>query len=397
MNKKLYAALLPLALGACDGADIRDKGVAGGDASPGGADAAPPRADGGTKSTWAFVVAGGPEGNGISARVDVDNLTVERNPVAGIVGGDPVVRAFGERIYIVDRLGGDNVTVLESDLSLVAQISTGVGSNPQDVAVDRDILFVPALDAPGVVVLDLSRPEAGVIETIDLSEIDEVDGIPDCASAYIVGNRLFVACSRFERTERAWIPRGPGVIAVIDVATKTLESTFELSHPNPFGWLQPYSGGEGPELLVSTVDFSDFSAGCLERIDTAEARSGGCLFTHEELGGYAGSYGQEAERLWVVVGESFTTARAALYDSAAKKWIEESALGEGRNPVSVGVCSDGRALVAENTAVDESDPLNVEYDRGLRVFSAQGDELTSATLDLGLPEGSFLQNGIVCP
>src|SRR5690606_37442985 len=118
-----------------------------------------------------------------------------QNAVAGVASTDPVVRRHGDRLYIINRFGADNVTVLDAGtLELVAQISTGPGSNPQDVAVDGDLLYVATMAGDGVAILDLTDPDAGVIDTIDLSPLDSAEDTPNCQTLALRGRHLMVAC-----------------------------------------------------------------------------------------------------------------------------------------------------------------------------------------------------------
>src|SRR5690349_8386996 len=82
---------------------------------------------------------------GIMSAVDVDTQTVTKNVAPqGAVGDDPMVRHFGSELFVVNRADGNNVTILDArTFALVEQLSTGAGSNPQDVAVRGNQLFVP--------------------------------------------------------------------------------------------------------------------------------------------------------------------------------------------------------------------------------------------------------------
>ena len=107
-------------------------------------DAPPP--DGPPAAPRAVVVAGDfTHGDpGVMSVVDLGTLTITNNVAPqGAVDSDPMLRKFGNELFVINR-SDNNITILKaSDFSLVEQIATGDNSNPQDVAVVGDKLFVP--------------------------------------------------------------------------------------------------------------------------------------------------------------------------------------------------------------------------------------------------------------
>lgn len=338
--------------------------------------------------------------------------TSETGIIAGVVSDDPVLRAFDDKLVIINRFGGDNITLVDiTTRSLIAQISTGPGTNPQDAVVVDSALHAVALAASGVLVLDIERPEQGVIETIDLSMLDPDDGRPDCNSIERIGAYLYVSCgvldSRFK-------PRGPGKIAVVDSTTREVVEVLTLSTVNPVSRLQatPATGALGGDLLIATVDFAgladnDLTRGCLERIaarddDGTPAASRGCLVDNRVLGGYVNAYAYDPRgggTLHLVVTEGYgpdgAIGHLIGFDIQTENLFAAPATPPGQAPVDIVRCPDGALVLADATA------------GGIRVYDAgaagQGDsgegdltaleERTSAALDIGLPPVS---RGMVC-
>lgn len=330
-----------------------------------------------------FAVAGDFMGTGVATSIAPADLSVSQNVAAGIASGDPVVRYHDGRLLIVNRFGADNVTVIDADdYSLIAQISTGAGSNPQDVAVKGDTLYVAALSASGVLVLDLAQPSEGVQETIDLASLDD-DGVPDCHSLQLVGDELYVSCGRLEN----FAPTGPGAIAVIDTTSNSVVDDFDLTTENPVGFLQAAPAGSAlaGDLLVATVDFGDLASGCVERIATAEPRAATCLIGNQELGGYAIDFavGDDDELYLAVVSGFDGGVQAALtsYDLVADSLRDEPLSPAEQSIVDIAWCPDGLLLSADASA------------GGLRIYDSAGGERTNAALDIGLPP---VNNGLVC-
>src|SRR5262249_12324940 len=124
-------------------------GVSPGSGSPdGGRDSGGSGSDGGgSVAARAVVVAGdfNPGHPGVLRTYDPATGMVHSNAGPALaVGDDPVLRHFGHELFIVNRADGNNVTILDDrTLAFADQLGTGAGSNPQDVAVVGDKLYVP--------------------------------------------------------------------------------------------------------------------------------------------------------------------------------------------------------------------------------------------------------------
>lgn len=347
-------------------------------------DAATPAPDAGA-SAIAFAVAGDYMGTGIASTIALPERTVAQNVVAGVASGDPVVRHHDGRIYIVNRFGADNVTVLDaSTYALIEQISTGAGSNPQDVAAQGSTIYVAALNAPGILVLDVERPDDGVIQTIDLSALDPADGLPDCNSVYLVGDTLYATCGLLQNFQST----GPGKVAIIDAGARTFTTSIDLETANPVSFLQPAPAGSAlaGDLLVATVDYGALTTGCIERIRTGATPSAGCLVQNQALGGYAGDIAASADdTLYLAIirgyGAGGPDAVLTSYDLAAGQVRQSPISPAGQRIFDVAWCPGDLILAADAER------------GGMRVYAADGSELTDDVLDIGLPPVS---NGAVC-
>lgn len=323
---------------------------------------------------------------GVLSTIDVPDLEVTTNAVEGVASTDPVVRHIDDRVYIVNRLGQDNVTVLDAaDLSLVAQISTGTGSNPQDVAVVDGLLFVAAYGSPGLVVVDLDRPDDGVIDTADLSAGDP-DGLPNCGTVMADGADLLAVCGLLD-DEAFLAPRGPGVAVKIDGEGLDVVEEWQ-TEIRPFGLAHAAAGGA--DVWVATIDdFSDPAAGgCIQRLSFLDDVEPTCAVDNAALGGFASAmaWDAETERLWVTVTTGFDEAdfgpigQLVAVDVATGE-VETVAMADGARPMDLARCPSGHIAVSDAT-------------RGVRVLAPGGDEeLTSGPIDIGLPPVS---NGLTC-
>ncbi|NNE10291.1 MAG: hypothetical protein HKN20_17155, partial [Gemmatimonadetes bacterium] len=159
--------------------------------------------------------------SGSTARVELD---APWSPQANItpVGSDAVVRNDGRYLYVVNRLGADNLQVIDPGASFqtVAEFSLGAGSNPQDaVIVSPNEAFVSRYESTQLYVVDPLGQ--AILDSIDLAPFGDADGLPEAARMIRVGGRIFVALQRLDRTN-AWAPTFPSMVAVIDIATRAL-------------------------------------------------------------------------------------------------------------------------------------------------------------------------------
>lgn len=381
LSRFSYLLCLLLLAGSSAGCGDDGDGDIGGDP----VDAAPIDAvqsiDGPVPTATGFVVAGDfVSGTGIASTIAIPSLEVTPNVIAGVASDDPVVRRFGDTLYIVNRYQHDNITLVDANtMTFIDQISTGNGSNPQDVAVVGDKLYVPALDTVGVVTID----GQGVMATIDLGNLDPFDGMPDCNSAYLVGDRLVVTCGLLQD----FVAVGPGRVVVIDTNDDSVVDDFALATANPIGLLRPTPSGSrfDGSLLMATYDFNDLTVGCVERIAVdPNIESAGCVVQNTILGGYATglAYGPD-DVMYIAVTSGFD-AQGAVAEVVAYQAVSGSVTGvvsePGERTFDVALCPTGHLLFADANG-------------GIRVYDAEGNQLTDNVLDIGLPPSG---NGMVC-
>jgi hypothetical protein len=349
-------------------------------------DAPPPR-------TRAVIAAGSFMAGtaGVLSTLWFDPLEVEpRVAPNGAIGNDPVLRRFGDELFVVNRSDGNNVTILDAaTFAVKAQLATGAGSNPYDVAVFGDKLFVPAFDTAGVVVVTRGT---GARETIDLSALD-LDGEPNCASAYTVGDEVYVACGVLDG---GYVPQGPGRIAVIDAATNAVKTTFALANANPFGVFERLPAGVlGGDLVIPTVPNlinGESTSGCVERVQTGAApKANGCVVTHAQLGGYAARVEVQIRfdtpLLWIIASSYDTAPHGNLqgYDLATSTLWPNPVSPPAQVLVDLAVCPNGMLVVADRATAMTAG--------GLRVHDGIMEQ-TTAPMPIGLrPSAS---HGLAC-
>jgi Lactonase, 7-bladed beta-propeller len=356
-------------------------GACGGNAAT-SADAAPP--DGPALPARAVIVAGDFATTGVLSTFDPVTREVKTNiGPAMAVGSDPMLRHWGNELFIINR-AENNITVLDDQtLALSEQLATGADTNPRDVAVVGNKLYVPTYKTKGVTVL--TRGSA-TTKVIDLSA-DAPGGTPGCNSAYTVGTDVYVSCTLAQDAPTTV----RGKVYVIDSKTDTVKpaQTITLVNQNPFGLFEQVPAGapHGGDLVMATVN--DFVApGCLERF-TPGASASSCWLTTQDLMGYASrttfQFMADAQVTFFAVAAKPPEVDLLAYDMASDL-LWAGVLNPTTEVVGdVAVCPSGDTVVYDGAAAAS----------GLRLYNS-GVEMTKAALPIGIANGKFSTHGLIC-
>jgi hypothetical protein len=343
---------------------VTDAGV--GDDSGGSASAAP---------LYKAVVLGADfsSGTGIVSRLDLATLSMQTNAIAGVATSDPVIRHLGDKLYIVNRFVGENVTILDAKtLSPVDQISTGANSNPQDVAVVGDKLYVPAFGGAGVVTGKIGDTDATMIDLN--AAVGSSDGKPDCVGVAAVDTDIYVTCENLV----SFAPASVGKLVVIDSTTDTIRTHIDLPVQNPQNLI-----AEMPDhtLVVSSYDKA---AGCTMQITPGATPTATCLVSNSQLaqnGAEPTHIAVQGGKIWFAATTDYVDGGLRSYDTATSM-MGAMVAPASENIRDIAVCPDGKLVVADTAGSG-----------GLRVYN-NGAELTTAAIAIGLPPG--FGNNLVC-
>lgn len=323
---------------------------------------------------------------GVLSALDLETGTMQVNVgPAMAVGSDPILRHVGRELLIVNR-AENNITILDDrTLGLKTQLGTGPDSNPQDVAVVGNKLYVATYGTSGVTVLTRGSNHT---TQIDLSA-DDPDGKPDCNSVYLVGTDLYVSCELLA----GFPPTVAGKVYVVDTRSDTVKTdlTMTLVHKNPFGLFEQFPTGtpNAGDLVVATVE--DFTTpGCVERIATGATPSvAGCLVQGSDLGGYASRVDFEADSdgqiMWtaVAIPPDYKQASLRAYDMTLRA-LWDGALNPATQMIGdVAHCPSGQVVVVDTTPAAG----------GLRIYEGAVEQ-TTAAMPIGL--GSSSAHGLAC-
>lgn len=303
------------------------------------------------------------------------------------IHSDAVVRFHSGRIYVINRLGQDNIIVLDATdpRTPLTQFSVGNGTNPQDIeVVAADKAYVTLYERSEVLVVD---PRDGTeLDRIDLSLFADADGLPEIAEIARVGQRLYVSCQRLDRNG-TWGPADDSFLAVIDIDSNALIDAdpelegiqgIVLSSPNPNALIPV-----GQSIVVSTVAHFGDRLGGVEIIDTESNRSLGIAVSEEDLGG-------DLNRIALVDGER---GFAIISDENFVNYVIPFNMQSGQvSPALQGLSGgyipdlavDGNRLIVADQG-SFSDPSSA----GLKIFDATDHSLLQGPIATGLPPVSI--------
>jgi len=298
------------------------------------------------------------------------------------IHADAVVRAIGDRVYIVNRFLGDNLQVLDParGLATLLQCSTGPGSNPHDVAVvGPHKAYVTRFDRPELWIVDPGAPSCAgfFLGSIDLGAFADTDGLPEMDQMTLVADRLFVSLERLDR-RRDFAPAGKSLLAVIDTATDGVVGTVELSGGNAFGETAGlvHEPRTGKLVVAEAGNIFRTGDGGLERVDPFALRAEGFFVTEGDLGGNVTDFVlvSPTKGYAVVIDDALRNVLLAFDPS--RRAVTRRLLVRREFLPEIDLAPDGTLWLA-----DRALPAP-----GIRIFDVASDRpLTTGAIDVGLP------------
>lgn len=348
------------------------------------------RSTGGSQTARAFVLTSDFANVGSYSTVTVDRPHRIRKDL-GQTHSDAIGRVFGDRVYVVNRLGQDNIQVVNpASGATVSACSIGNGSNPQDIAfVDQNKAYVTRFQDGFISIVDPTVPptcQGFKRGRIDLSGFADADGSPELGRMVIVGTRLYVAVLRLDR-DRRFVPAARGLVAVVDTTTDTVidvdPDTPELDAVrlvagNPFG--MAYDAASDRVWVWESGDFFVTGDGGIEAIDPTTNRLDRLIATEEGLGGsitVVAPYSRD--RAFAVVADDQFNNSLVAFSPATGARLERLHRAAGFFP-DVAVDGHGSVWLADRTLRRP----------GVRIFDAKSGAPVAGPLDLGLPPFNIL-------
>jgi len=240
-----------------------------------------------------------------------------------VTGTDPLLRRSGRSVFVVNRLGDDNVQRLdpEREFRTSWQAGMGVGSNPHDVAlVSADRAYVTRFEPPFDDVAVISPRGGTILSTIPLEELAENrDGTPRPDRIVELGGELFVGLQDIDRTFTRY---ADGKLAVIDAAGGRLSGSIPLGGKNP-GTIEIVRGADGRDRLY--VALAGIFPGLLPQelsggvavVDPVDRAVERLALDDDDAGGNVGALAMVSESFgYVVVSDDAYVNRVTAFDAS---------------------------------------------------------------------------------
>lgn len=319
---------------------------------------------------------------GVLSTIDVETHAV-RTRVED-VSSDPVVRVFGDRIYVVNRLQFDNLQIVDAsgEFPTLAQFSTENGSNPHDVLVDGNVAFITRYEPPFNDVAVMNLTTGAIEKRIDMLPYADTGGAPSMLprphEIVRVGGLLYVL---LQQLDASFSVAGDGTVAIIDPAARSVIGTIPLGARNPatFGLL-------GVDLLIpaSGLFMPPTLSGGLVRVSTAERASRSLLDDDVAGGNLSGLAVVSDSKAYLLVAKPDANGVPANVNAVVTVDPRTGSLGP-----TVFTCDGYAPEIAFNggdrLAIACRDPRHP----GVTILDTGTDEIVAGPLDTLLPPFSM--------
>jgi hypothetical protein len=291
------------------------------------------------------------------------------------LGKDPVLAESAGRVFFVAR---DEDRVFEIACgTAISKLNVGdpdrAGTtNPQDVAVAPDkTLWIPRYNVPQIA---LFRDDGEPLGLIDLTPYDD-DGNPN-ASAIVIpdatkaasanaAGKAYVALQRLDDQD-GLKSRRASLLLRIDIASRTVEKSFELAGRNPFTRITEHDGGLWLGL-PGDFDRDDDALAGIERFDLATETSS-LIVREGALGGSVVEFALDADCGAAIIADprpsinatslvTFDVKTGALRSPEGSPWLSS----EGFDLQALAWAS-GKLLVGDRRRTPRGYPVHV-FDR----------------------------------
>lgn len=300
-----------------------------------------------------------------------------------LIHSDARVRAFKDRVYVVNRLGQDNIIVLDKDdlATPLTQYSTGDGSNPHEIVVVSDDKAYVTLYARSYVLV-INPATGDSLGAVDLATFADADGLPEASQMAYFDKHLFVAVQRLDR-DAFFSPTDFSTIAVIDTKTDQLVDLnpdtdvtegITLTATQPFGHAQ-----RGGKWILASVGSFGAQDGGLEVVDLVERTSTGVVISEAALNGDVGPTTMLTDDVGYIVMSDASFANSVVrFDLSAGSVSDPLPDHSGGFTPAIAVAA-GSLYVLDRGSFD--DPTSA----GVKVYDTTTDQLTSGPISTGLP------------
>ena len=299
---------------------------------------------------------------------------------------DAGLRYHAGRVYVVNRLGADNIQELDPvTYATLLQFSVGNGANPHDIAFASPTkAYVTRYETTDLWIVN---PQTGAkTGSISLAAFADADGIPEMDREQMVGPLLFVSLQRVNRNA-GFTPTDSALVAVVDTRADTVvdcdpalpgTQAILLPHTNPVTAFQfdPATS----RLLIGCAGNYGVLDGGVDRVDPVALRADGTAATEDSLGGDIGDV------VWKDGSKAYAIVSDASFNTSLVSWSPQT----GRRLATL--YAPGGFTLAD-AALDDRGGLWVANSStttpGLHVFDTATDTPVGGTIACALPPAAI--------
>ncbi len=228
------------------------------------------------------------------------------------ISSDPIVRYHQPYLYVLNRSLSDNIQVIDpgQGFATISEVSTGPGSNPQDIVViDSARAYVSRYESAWL--YEMNPMTGAILDSIDLGSFADSDGLPEMARMVRDGDHIFIQLQLLDRNN-FWSPTFPGYVVVVDITTNTVVDAdpgtagtqpIALSAGNPNG--QMVLDRDNRKLYVSVLGNYGVQDGGVEKIDIDLLATDGWVTTETQLGGDVGPIALFGNKVYAIMSDDF--------------------------------------------------------------------------------------------
>ena len=239
---------------------------------------------------------------------------------------DSKVIANGSDLYVLERMGADNITKLNPkeleekvEKAVVWQIPLDDGANPTDVAFSGENAWVALQNADSLV--RISTKDGKISKSIKTTDFAyEGETSPYVADIELNDGKLYVLMQRYMLDPATWATTYPkGLLAIYDASTGDLKDTVQLLKKNPTAMTffdgSLYVASQGEYNAAYGTD-ADEERG-IEKVNLAEKKSE-LIVSGKTLGGGIYAFAAEHGIAYAAIYKSYGDVPLAKIDLAAK-------------------------------------------------------------------------------
>ncbi len=328
------------------------------------------------KTDYAFIVNAAPDYKSATYSVmRLSDKTISKDK--DVIHTDAVARTFNDLIFVINRMGADNITVLDpkKDFAIIKQFSVGAGTNPQDLVVFKDKIFVTKQLSNTIDIYNLSDySKAG---GIDISRYADSDGDAEPQDLLIYKDKLYLTVLRLDKNNY-YSPTDKSYLLVINPSTLQIEKEVVLGSTNPFAGI--YLDSENDRILVGETGSFGVNDGRIEFFDITSGIITQQIISESDWGGDLNRISYSKNKVFAVVSDSSFNTLLKVYDlvSAQIKTVYETT---GFNIAGIAIFNNSELYLCDR---DKLKP-------GIRIFDIDNlNQKTSDPIDTGLPPVSLI-------